>query len=326
MKLTKLVKLAKPIALATATLMMLGIIVGCSGGSKPSNVIIATGGTSGTYYPLGGGIANIIQENTKTKATAQVTGASVENMRLLSKKEVDLSFSQSDIADYASKGTEMFKEGAVQNLNAIGGLYLETIQIVAPGGSTIKTVADLKGKRVSVGAPGSGTEVNARQILEIYGMTFDDMKTERLSFGDSANKIQDGLLDAAFITAGAPTAAVNELAATKGVVIIPLEADKASELTKKYPFYVEQIIPGNTYPKQDAEVRTVAVKAIMTVRADLDEGLVYDMTKAMYENTSKLEAINAKAKEIQASEAVAGISIPIHPGAAKYFKEKGIMK
>jgi uncharacterized protein len=326
MKLTKHVKLIKPIAMATATLMLLGMIVGCSGGGKPSNVIIATGGTSGTYYPLGGGIANIIQENTKTKATAQVTGASVENMRLLSKKEVELAFSQSDIADYASKGTEMFKEGAVQNLNAIGGLYLETIQIVAPGGSTIKTVADLKGKRVSVGAPGSGTEVNARQILEIYGMTFDDMKTERLSFGDSANKIQDGLLDAAFITAGAPTAAVNELAATKGVIIIPLEADKVGQLTKKYPFYVEQVIPGKTYPKQDADIRTVAVKAIMTVRADLAEGLVYDITKAMYENTSKLEAINAKAKEIQASEAVAGISIPIHPGAEKYFKEKGVMK
>jgi uncharacterized protein len=319
-------KLRRALALGMAIVMAAALAAACSSSGKPSNIIIATGGTSGTYYPLGGGIANIIQEKTDTKATAQVTGASVENMRLLSKKEVDLAFSQSDIADYASKGTEMFQEGAIQNLSAIGGLYLETIQIVAPEGTAIQTVADLKGKRVSVGAPGSGTEVNARQILEIYGMTFDDMKTERLSFGDSAKKIQDGLLDAAFITAGAPTAAVNELAATKGVKIVPMEADKVQQLASKYPFYVEQVIPGKTYPKQDADIRTVAVKAIMTVRADLNEQLVYEITKAMYENVGTLESINAKAKEIQAEQAVKGISIPIHPGADKYFKEKGIQK
>ncbi|MCR2805475.1 TAXI family TRAP transporter solute-binding subunit [Paenibacillus soyae] len=295
-------------------------------GEKPSSLIIATGGTAGTYYPLGGGIANLIQEKAGTNATAQVTGAAVENMRLISDKEVDLAITQGDIADYAAKGTEMFNDGAVGNLQAIGALYQETIQIVVSEKSGITTVSELKGKKVSVGAPGSGTEVNARQILEAYGLTFDDLSTERLSFGDSAKKMQDGGLDAAFVTAGAPTAAINELAATTGIKLLTIEDDKVKAITDKYKYYSQQIIPAGTYPKQDAEVKTVAVKAIMSVRAELDEQLVYDITKTIYENTEPLIAINAKANEIKTDNALEGISIPLHPGAEKYLKEKGVIK
>lgn len=295
-------------------------------GDTPSSLILATGGTAGTYYPLGGGIANLITEKVSTNTTAQVTGAAVENMRLISNGEVDLAFAQGDIADYAVNGTEMFKDGAVKNLNAVGALYMETIQIVVTESSGIKTVADLKGKKVSVGAPGSGTEINARQILEAYGLTFDDLSTERLSFGDSAKKIQDGGLDAAFVTAGAPTAAVNELSATTGIKILPIEDDKIAAIMGKYKFYSEQTIPANTYPKQDADVKTIAVKAIITVRAELDEELVYNITKTIYENTQPLIAINAKANEIVTEKALDGISIPLHPGAEKYLKEKGVAK
>lgn len=293
-------------------------------GEKPSSLIIATGGTAGTYYPLGGGIANLIQDEAGTNATAQVTGAAVENMRLISDKEVDLAITQGDIADYAAKGTEMFTEGAVDNLQAIGALYQETIQIVVSEKSGIESVAELKGKKVSVGAPGSGTEVNARQILEVYGLTFEDLNTERLSFGDSAKKIQDGGLDAAFVTAGAPTAAINELAATTGIRILTIEDDKIQAIMDKYKYYSQQVIPADTYPKQDTEVTTVAVMAIMSVRAELDTQLVYDITKAIYENTEPLIAINAKANEIQTDKALDGISIPLHPGAEKYLKEKGV--
>ncbi|MBW5446093.1 TAXI family TRAP transporter solute-binding subunit [Cohnella sp. CFH 77786] len=294
-------------------------------GEKPSSLIIATGGTAGTYYPLGGGIANLLKDKAGTNATAQVTGAAVENMRLISKKEVDLAITQGDIADYAAKGSEMFQEGAVGNLQAIGALYQETIQIVVSEKSGIRSVSELKGKKVSVGAPGSGTEVNARQILEIYGLTFDDLSLDRLSFGDSAKKIQDGGLDAAFVTAGAPTAAINELAATTGIRILSIEDDKIQAIIDKYKYYNQQIIAGGTYPKQNAEVKTVAVKAIMSVRAELDTQLVYDITKAIYENTQPLIAINAKAKEINADQALEGISIPLHPGAEKYLKEKGVI-
>lgn len=295
-------------------------------GEKPSSLIIATGGTAGTYYPLGGGIANLIQEEAGTNATAQVTGAAVENMRLISDKEVDLAITQGDIADYAAKGTEMFSDGAVGNLQAIGALYQETIQVVVTESSGIASVSDLKGKKVSVGAPGSGTEVNARQILEAYGLTFDDLSLDRLSFGDSAKKMQDGGLDAAFVTAGAPTAAINELAATTGIKILTIEDDKIKAIIDKYKYYSQQVIPAGTYPKQDAEVTTVAVKAIMSVRSELDEQLVYDITKAIYENTEPLIAINAKANEIQTDKALEGISIPLHPGAEKYLKEKGVVQ
>lgn len=288
-------------------------------------LIIATGGTSGTYYPLGGGIAQIITDNTSASATAQSTGASVENMRLLQKQDVDLAFTQTDIADYATKAVKMFDGNAVDNLTGVASLYYETIQIVVPENSDINSVADLAGKKVSTGAPGSGVEANAEQILEVYGLTFDDLKAEHLSFGDSTSKIQDGNLDAAFLTAGAPTSAVTELSATKGVKLIALDADKIAQLVESYPFYVEQTIPADTYPGV-SEVNTVAVKAMLVARAGLSDELVYDITKALFENTNELVLINAKAKAISLESAAEGMSLDIHPGALKYYQEEGIIQ
>lgn len=289
----------------------------------PSQLVIATGGTSGTYYPLGGGIAEIISDNTEVTATAQTTGGSVENMRLLASGEVELAFVQNDIADYASGGTLMFEGTAVENLQGLATLYNETVQIVLPANSDIETVADLAGKKVSVGAPGSGVEANANQVLEIYGLTFDDLKTEFLSFGDSVQKIQDGNLDAAFVTAGAPTSAVTELSATAGVKLLSLEDDKIDALVAKYPYYVKETIPADTYPKV-GETTTVAVKAMLAVSSDLPEAFVYDVTKALFENTDKLVAINQKATSISAENGVQGLSIDIHPGALKYYQEIGL--
>ncbi|MED4583361.1 TAXI family TRAP transporter solute-binding subunit [Brevibacillus choshinensis] len=297
---------------------------GSAGGSNdPSQLIIATGGTGGTYYPLGGGMADHITKNAGITATAQATGASAENIRLLRDKKADIAFTQNDIAEYAAKGTNMFeKDGKIEAFQALGALYDETIQIVVSADSNIKTVADLKGKRVSVGAPGSGTEVNAQQILEAYGLKFEDTQLQRLSFADSAKAIQDGQLDAAFQTAGTPTAAITELAATKGVKIIPIEADKIDAIIAKYPFYVKTTVPANTYQTVPEEVTTVSVKSMLVVRADLSEDLVYKVTKAIFDNTDKLG--HAKAKEIKMDKALAGVSLPVHPGAKKYFDEKGV--
>ncbi|KQL44930.1 C4-dicarboxylate ABC transporter substrate-binding protein [Brevibacillus choshinensis] len=295
-----------------------------SGGSNdPSQLVIATGGTGGTYYPLGGGMADHITKNAGITATAQATGASAENIRLLRDKKADIAFTQNDIAEYAAKGTNMFeKDGKIEAFQALGALYDETIQIVVSADSNIKTVADLKGKRVSVGAPGSGTEVNAQQILEAYGLKFEDTQLQRLSFADSAKAIQDGQLDAAFQTAGTPTAAITELAATTGVKIIPIEADKIDAIIAKYPFYVKTTVPANTYQTVPEEVTTVSVKSMLVVRADLSEDLVYKMTKAIFDNTDKLG--HAKAKEIKMESVLAGVSLPVHPGAKKYFDEKGV--
>ncbi|WNC15767.1 TAXI family TRAP transporter solute-binding subunit [Brevibacillus brevis] len=295
-----------------------------SGGSNdPSQLIIATGGTGGTYYPLGGGMAEQITKNAGITATAQATGASAENIRLLRDKKADIAFTQNDIAEYASKGTNMFEQdGKIESFQALGALYDETIQIVVAKDSNIKSVADLKGKRVSVGAPGSGTEMNAKQILEAYGLTFEDTQLQRLSFADSSKAIQDGQLDAAFQTAGTPTAAITELAATTGVKIIPIDADKIDAIIAKYPFYVKTTVPANTYQTVPEEVTTVSVKSMLVIRADLSEDLVYKVTKAIFENTDKLG--HAKAKEIKMDSVLSGVSLPVHPGAKKYFDEKGV--
>ncbi|UKK96819.1 TAXI family TRAP transporter solute-binding subunit [Brevibacillus brevis] len=295
-----------------------------SGGSAdPSQLIIATGGTGGTYFPLGGGMADHITKNAGITATAQATGASAENIRLLRDKKADIAFTQNDIAEYASKGTNMFQQdGKIDSFQALGALYDETIQIVVSADSNIKSVADLKDKRVSVGAPGSGTEVNAQQILEAYGMTFEDTKLQRLSFADSAKAIQDGQLDAAFQTAGTPTAAITELAATTGVKIIPIDADKIDAIIAKYPYYVKTTVPANTYQTVPEEVTTVSVKSMLLIRSDLSNDLVYKVTKAIFENSDKLG--HAKAKEIKLENVKNGVSIPVHPGAQKYFDEKGV--
>lgn len=291
--------------------------------NDPKQLVIATGGTGGTYYPLGGGMADQITKTVGVTATAQSTGASAENMRLIRDKGADIAFTQSDIADYASKGTAMFQQdGKIESFQAIGALYNETIQIVVSPDSGINTVADLKGKRVSVGAPGSGTEMNAQQILEAYGLKFEDLQLQRLSFADSAKAIQDGQLDAAFQTAGTPTAAISELAATKGVKIIPVDADKIDALIAKYPFYTKDTIPGDTYQTVKEEVNTVAVKSMLVVRSDLSEDLVYKITKTIFEGTDKLG--HAKAKAIKLENALSGVSLPVHPGAKKYFDEKGV--
>jgi TRAP transporter TAXI family solute receptor len=297
---------------------------GSAGGSNdPSQLIVATGGTGGTYYPLGGGMADHITKNAGITATAQSTGASAENIRLLRDKKADIAFTQNDIGEYAAKGTNMFQQdGKIEAFQALGALYDETIQIVVSADSNIKSVADLKGKRVSVGAPGSGTEVNAQQIMEAYGLKFEDTQLQRLSFADSAKAIQDGQLDAAFQTAGTPTAAITELAATTGVKIIPVDADKIDAIIAKYPFYVKTTIPANTYQTVPEEVTTVSVKSMLVVRADLSEDLVYKVTKAIFENTDKLG--HAKAKEIKLENALAGVSLPVHPGAKKFFDEKGV--
>jgi uncharacterized protein len=282
---------------------------------------IVTGGTGGTYYPLGGSIASIISDATGIQANAEVSGASAENMTTLKDGNAEIAFTQTDIASYAKDGKLMFEGNVVDNVKAIGTLYPETVQIVTTENTGIKTVEDLKGKRVSVGAPGSGTFANAEQILEIYGLTMEDIDAKHLSFDESTGGIQDGAIDAAFVTAGTPTGAVEGLAATEDVVIVPVDADKAEELIAKYPYYAKDEVPSGVYGLT-ASVPTVAVQAMLVVREDLSEDLVYKITKAVFENTDKIA--HAKGKLIKAEKALNGVGIDVHPGAQKYYDEKGI--
>ncbi len=291
-----------------------------SGGKQDLSLL--TGGTGGTYYPLGGQIGKIISDNTNANVTPQTSGASAENMETLRAGEAEIAFSQTDIAAYAIDGLEMFEGNAIDNIQAIGSLYPETVQLVTTKDSGITSVEDLKGKAVSVGAPGSGAYINAMQVLEAHGLTDKDIKPQNLSFDESTDGIQAGTIDAAFITAGTPTGAVEALSAQNDIVIVPFEDDKIQALIDEYPYYAQDTVAKGTY-NIEADVNTVAVKAMLVVTNDVDEDLVYEMTKALFENTDKIT--HAKGEFIKAETALEGLgNLELHPGAAKYFEEKGI--
>lgn len=292
---------------------------GESGGSEnPEFISILTGGTTGTYYPLGGAMANIIEDETGINTTAEVSQASAANMTALADGGAEIAFVQTDTAFYASEGSNMFEGEVIDSVSAIGALYPETIQLVTTANSGITSYEDLAGKSISVGAPGSGTYINAEQLLEIHGMTMDDINAQNLDFGESQESLQSGQIDAAFITAGTPTGAVESLSATANVVIVPVAQDKADELIEKYPYYAHDVVPSGVYGLTE-EVPTVSVLAMLVVQNDLSDDLVYDITKAIYENTDRIQ--HAKADFIRAETALDGIGIDIHPGAQRYFDE-----
>lgn len=296
----------------------------CSSDDESSSDIkflsLLTGGTQGTYYALGGTFAELISDETGIQTTAEVSQASAANVTGLQKDEGEVIFVQTDIAYYATEGELMFEEtGAVEDLVAIGALYPETIQLVTLADSGISSYEDLKGKKVSVGAPGSGTYANAEQLLEIHGLSMDDIQAQNLDFGESTEGIQGGQIDAAFITAGYPTAAVEALNATEDVVIVPVEADKAEALIEKYPYYANDTVPAGTYGLAE-DVPAVSVLAMLAVKEGLPEDVAYDITKAIYGNASQIQ--HAKAEYIKADTALDGIGIDVHPGAQKYFDEQ----
>lgn len=307
------------------------ILAACGGGSADGGsgeegetqfLGILTGGSQGTYYPLGGTFQTIINNNVdNVDATANSSGASVENMKKLADGSGEMAFVQTDIAAYASEGKLMFEDNQIDNVQAIGSLYPETIQIVTTKESGISSIEDLEGKTVSIGNIGSGTRANAENILKVHGLTEDDFTARNLSFGESTDGIKDGSIDAAFITSGTPTGAVEGLAATEDVNIVPIAGDKISELQEKYPYYAEDTVKEGTYGLSE-DVTTVAVQAMLVVSDDLSEDVVYNVTKAIFDNVDQVT--HSKGEFISAESALDGVGIELHPGAKKYFDEKGI--
>jgi len=295
-------------------------------GYAADNLVLATGGTAGTYYPFGGAMAKIWNSKIKDmNVTAQTSGASAENVRLINKKEVELALVQSDTLDFAFNATEAFKE-PLKGMSTIAVLYPEIIQVVVAAAGPIKSIADLKGKKVGVGAPGSGTEANFRQLLDAYGMKKEDVNAQFLSFSESAEAYKDKHIDAFIVTAGIPNAGIMDVATQNEIRILNIPADVAAKLTQKYPFLAAVKVPANTYKGQTAEVSTVAVNAVLIAGNSLSEAMVYNLTKALFEYQADLASAHAKGKELSLQYAVKGVSIPFHPGAVKYYKEKGLMK
>ena len=286
--------------------------------TKYEYISILTGGTQGTYYPLGGSFADFISKDVDVNATAEVSQASAANMTALKDGDAEIAFVQTDIAYYASKGEFMFEGEVIDEVSALGALYPETIQLVTLEGSGIESYEDLKGKSVSVGAPGSGTYGNAEQLLEIHGLTMDDIKAQNLDFGESQESLQSGQIDAAFLTAGTPTGAVEGLNAVKKVFIVPIEDDKADALIEKYPYYAKEVIPEGTYGSA-SETKAVSVGAMLVIQNDIPENLAYEITKAIFDNAPSLQ--HDKGKYIKKETGLNGIGIPVHPGAQKYFDE-----
>lgn len=303
------------------------LLLATSAFAQQQFITIATGGTAGTYFPLGGALTDIWNKNIpKMNASAQSTGASIANINLLKGGNVDIIFTQNDVANYSYNGIELLKGQAYRDLRGLACLYNETIQLVALESSGIKTIADLKGKKVSVGAAGSGTEANARQILEAAGLTYKDIRVQYLSFAESASNLKDGNIDAAFNTAGIPTAAIQDLAVSKKMVLVPIDGDVAAKLMAQYPFYALQVVPAGTYREQTRDVTTVAVKSMLAVNSKLPADLVYKLLETMYDNTDRLIAAHSQGRNIKIETALEGMSIPLHPGAEKYFKERGLLK
>jgi len=320
--------------------LLVSLITGCS--SKESTddketgaddstryISIATGGTAGTYYPLGGALAKIFNDNIDgVTANAQATGASTENVGLIAEGEAEVAFIQNDITYYAFTGTETFEgKDKIENMRGMAMIYPELVQILATKESNIKSVDDLRGKKVAIGAPGSGVEANARQVLAVHGMTHDDLgKADYLSFNEAADQLKNKQIDAAFITAGIPTSAVTEVAQTSDIVMIPIEKDKITELIDRYPYYTEVDIPKGTYNGQEHDNPTVAVMAMLVVPEDLDEELVYNMTKTLFEHKQEIADTHDRGNDIQLETALIGMPIEVHPGAQRYYDEKGINK
>ena len=225
---------------------------------------------------------------------------------------------------YAWNGTSTFAEdGAVDSFRVVGGLYAEAVQLVTLD-PTIKSVADLAGKSVSIGAPASGVYFNAIDVLTAAGLTENDIKAQYLSFGDSTDGLKDGKIDAAFIVAGAPTPAITELCTTNNAYLVPIDGEVAENLMASCPFYTIYNIPAGTYAGQDADIQTVTVKATLIVDAKASEDDVYKLTAAIFDNTAAIAAENGKGNELSIENATSGMTAPFHAGAAKYFAEKGV--
>lgn len=304
------------------------LIAGCgseggSAGGGKQFLNIATGGTAGTYYPLGGALAELLNQNIKDmNASAQSTGASVANVNMLKDGSVDLAFIQNDIAYYAANGTEMFKDNKMEGLRGIAALYPETVQFVTTQDKGIKSIADLKGKKVAVGASGSGAEANARQILGAYGITYDDIDVQYLSFGEAADALKDGNVDVGVVVAGFPTAAIQDLAANKSAALVTIDEEHANQLIQKYPYFTKITVPKGTYPGQEEDVNTVAVKCVVVTTDKLSDDLGEQIVKAIYEHLDRMKAAHAVGKYITKDTALEGMSIKMNAGAEKYLKSK----
>lgn len=339
----------KIVASMAAMACAAALVAGCGGGDKKPApaagdkkasakvdrskefITVLTGPTSGIYFPIGGAFSKVVGEmGYKTSATA--TGATVENINAIKTKKGEMAIAMSDSVTQAVQGNGAFQgKPKAEELRVMMGLWPNVVQIVTTKDSGIKSFADLKGKRVGVGAPNSGVELNARMMFEAHGMTYKDAKVDYLSYGEAIAQIKNGQCDVAFVTSGLGNATIKELGTQKEIVFVPVEGEGMKKLKEKYPYYIEWKIPKATYDTK-ADTNTAAVMNVMLVSKDLSDEVVYDILDGIY-SAKGLETIGAShataKREIKPETALRGIKgtpLKLHPGAEKYYKEKGILK
>jgi TRAP transporter TAXI family solute receptor len=290
---------------------------------------IGTGGTAGTYYPVGGMIANAVSQPGKLVVTAQASNGSLANVTGIAGGAVESGFSQADVASWAYTGKGVFEgKPTMSGLRMIANLYPESVHIVVRKGAGFKSVADLKGKRVALDEPGSGTLVNARTILAAYGIKESDIKPEYIKPNQAGDKLKDGALDAFFFTGGSPAGAIAELASSgAGIELLPIEGPQADAIRKSDGFFAPDLIAEGTY-KGVSATKTLAVGAQWVTSDKADANAVYEITKALFSDAGQkaMGAGHAKGKFITKENAVKGVGIPFHPGAERFYKEAGLLK
>ncbi len=321
----------KKFLIALLSIIMVLTMVACGGASDndgnkgATKMTMGTGGTQGTYFAYGNVLSQYIKDKTGISVTAVSSDGSKANIQSIDVGDYQLGTVQSDVMAYAWDGVRSFKdEGKITSFRTVAGLYAEAVQLVTTD-PNIKSVKDLKGKKVSIGAPASGVYFNAIDVLEAAGLTEKDIQAQYQDFGQSADALKDGKIDAAFIVAGAPTPAIDELCMTnKNARLVPIDGDIAEKLMKNNSFYSVYEVPANSYKNQDKAVLTVTVKATLIVSADASEDDVYNLTKAIFDNIEDIKVKHAKGAELSLENATEGLTVPFHAGAAKYFKEKEI--
>ncbi|MFP4043127.1 MAG: TAXI family TRAP transporter solute-binding subunit [Rhodosalinus sp.] len=297
--------------------------VAIGGTAQAQDLSIATGGTGGTYYPYGGGLAELIGKHIDgASATAEVTGASVENMALISRGDSDLAIALADTVVDAYEGNGQF-EGRAVDARALASIYPNAIQIVTLADSGVESLSDLEGKRVSVGAPGSGTEVNARRILEANGITYDDIDAQRLNFNETADALRDGDIDAGFWSVGPPTSSIMNLAATRDIRLVPLSDEEVQAGIDQHGTFAAYSLRAGIYEGVEEAVPTIAVPNVLVVHADMDEDLAYQITMNMFENVDELIAVHPAANDTTVDFSLGATPIPMHAGALRYYEETG---
>jgi len=309
-----------------ALVLILVLVLGACGGGGEIRMIMATGGTAGTYYPLGGAMAGVINNHTDYHVTINASGASADNIRQIGAGDAHIALAQNDVMSYAFTGWGTWADAEpVTNLATLMSLYPETIQIVVLAASGIYSVEDLAGRRVSVGDVGSGVNANATQVLAAHGLTMADINEFNLGFGPSADAMRDGTIDAFFVTAATPNTAIQELSVARDIRLLPIAEDVIAALMADYPFYVRVVVDSSDYTWVTEPIVTIAVQATLIASTEMDEEVAYNIVRALIENAAEVEQGHARGAYITPENAVQSISVPFHPGAERFFREIGVL-